>query len=129
MKLTQEINKNLEKMSFYSKEDLLKDCKCYIKALKAGRVQFRVTHVSKSGMSRNIFIQSFEGKMTKGYYRTYSNMLKALGFSIVKNSNDIRVSGCGMNMLFSTNYEIMYSFLSMGIIKKRTCKILSQKIH
>ena len=78
--LSKEMLKNIAKNKYYSQEDFIKDCKCYIKALKSGRLQYTVTHVSNSGMSRDIFIQSYEGTMTKGYFRTYFSMLKVFGY-------------------------------------------------
>jgi hypothetical protein len=66
--LSKEMLKNIAKNEYYSQEDFIKDCKCYIKALKSGRLQYIVTHVSNSGMSRNIFIQSYEGTMAKGHF-------------------------------------------------------------
>jgi len=128
MKLTKDILKRIELESYYNQEDFKKDCKRYIKALEAGRVQYTVTHVSNSGMSRNIHIQSFEGSMTQGYYSNYYMMLSVLGYSFANNSNDIRVGGCGMNMLFATNYNIVHTFERIGLIKSKKCNILAQKI-
>ena len=128
--LSKEILKNISKNEYYSQEDFIKDCKCYIKALKSGRLQYSVTNVSRSGMSRNIFIQSYEGNMTKGYFRTYFGMLKVLGYKEASRySSDIRVSGCGMNMLFATNYNIVHDFFRMGLLTKEECKTLCQKIN
>ena len=126
--LSKEILNNLKKNEYYSQEDFIKDCKCYIKALKSGRLQYTVTHVSNSGMSRNIFIQSYEGTMTKGYFRQYSMLTEILGYKRV-NWADIRVSGCGMNMLFATNYDICHDFKRIGLITEKECEILCQKIN
>ena len=79
--LTNEMIKGIESNIYYSKEDFIKDCQTYIKALKSGRLQYRVVSVSKSGMSRDILISSFEGSMIKGYYRNYTSMLEVLGFN------------------------------------------------
>lgn len=128
--LSKEMLKNIAKNEYYSQEDFIKDCKCYIKALKSGRLQYTVTHVSNSGMSRNIFIQSYEGTITKGHFRTYFSMLQVLGYKEAsKYSSDIRVGGCGMNMLFSTNYNICHDFKRMGLITEKECEILCQKIN
>lgn len=128
-KLSKEMTKKLSLESYYDEEQFIKDCKTYIKALKSGRLQYTVTHVSSSGMSRDINIQSFEGSMTKGYFRSYNMMLTILGYSFAKHSNDIKVSGCGMNILFATNYDIIHTFKRMGLIKNKTCEVLAQKIN
>jgi len=128
--LSKEMLKNISIVEYYTEEDFIKDCKCYIKALKSGRLQYTVTHVSNSGMSRNIFIQSYEGTMTKGHFRTYFSMLQVLGYKFAsKYSSDIKIGGCGMNMLFATNYNICHDFNRMGLINDAECKILSQKIN
>ena len=128
VKLSKEILNNLKKNEYYSEEDFIHDCKVYIKALKSGRLQYNVTSVSKSGMSRDINIQSYEGTMAKGYYREYIYLTDALGYKRVGWS-DIRVSGCGMNMLFATNYNIIHDFKRMGLISEKECKTLCQKIN
>lgn len=126
--LSKEMIKNISKNEYYSQEDFVKDCKCYIKALKSGRLQYTVTHVSNSGMSRDIFIQSYEGTMTKGYFRQYSMLTEILGYKRV-NWADIRVSGYGMNMLFATNYNICHDLKRIGLITKKECEVLCQKIN
>lgn len=126
--LTKEILNNLKKESYYSEADFIKDVKCYIAAVKSGRILYTVTHVSASGMSRKINIKSFEGKISKGFYRNYYGMLKAMGYKFSANDYDITVGGCGMNMLFQTNYNIMRGFYHMGFITKKTCDILAQKV-
>ena len=128
--LTNEMIKRIENNKYYSNEDFINDCKTYIKALKSRRLQYMVTNVSKSGMSRDILISSFEGSMTKGYYRNYASMLEVLGFSFVpKYLSEIRVKGCGMNMLFATNYNIIHTFKNINLISKKQCEILSQMIN
>ena len=127
--LTNEIIKRIESNEYYSKENFIKDCQTYIKALKSGRLQYRVTSVSKSGMSRDILIQSFEGKMTKGYYRTYTRMLEVLGYKMASNyRNDIKVGGCGMSMTFKTKYDMCRDFKRIGLINTKECEILEQII-
>ena len=120
----------LESNEYYSKEGFIKDCQTYIKALKSGRLQYRVTSISSSGMSRDILISSFEGSMAKGYYRNYTSMLEALGFNFAsKYASEIRVKGCGMNMLFATNYNIIHTFKNIGLINSKPCQILAQMVN
>lgn len=128
--LTNEIIKRIESNIYYSKENFVGDCKTYIKALKSGRLQYRVVSVSASGMSRDILISSFEGSMNKGYYRNYTSMLEALGFNFAsKYASEIKVKGCGMNMLFATNYNIIHTFKNIGLINKKQCETLAQIIN
>ena len=127
--LTEDIEKRLSKKEYYSKELLLKDIELYIKALKEGRLQYLVIKVSPDGMDRNILIQSCEHyKVTnKFYFRQYSRMFEMLNYKLDKNYN-IRVSGCGMNMLFATNNYLIQTFKSMNIISENEAEILAQKI-
>lgn len=127
--LTSEILNNLKKESYYNEADFIKDAKEYIAAVKSGRILYTVTHVSVSGMSRKINIKSFEGKISKGFYRNYYAMLKAMGYKFGSGDNDLIANGFGMNMLFKTNYDIVMSFYRMGFITKKTSDILAQKVN
>ena len=126
--LTKEIVKTINKETYYSEESFINDCKKYIKVVQSGRILYTVTHVSSSGMSRNINIKSFEGAMTNGSYRNYYMMLKILGYMFAKYSSDIKVSGCGMDMLFATNYNIIHMLHSMKFISKAKRDVLAQKV-
>ena len=128
MKLTKTVIKRIEANKYYNQEDFVKDCKTYIKAVQANRALFRVTHVSTSGMSRNISITSFEGKMSKGYFRQYASMLEVMGFNLT-NRFEVKASGCGMDMVWNTNYNIVNMIKSYGIITKKTSEKVSQMIN
>lgn len=128
IKLSNEIKKTISKDEYYTEDRFISDCKIYIKAVASGRINYEVTHVSNSGMSRNISITSYEGTMKKGGYRSYYSMLNALGYSFASRSHDIKVSGCGMDMCFGTNYNIIHSLKSMKFISKAKCDILAQKV-
>ena len=125
-----EIMKRINKESFYSVDNLISDINTYIKAVKSGRILYDVVSVAKSGMSRTIKITSCEkaGK-NQYYYRQYQAMLSVLGESVVRYSYTIRVRGCGMNMLFATNYNLMHKFRRLGFISKKQCKVLEQKVN
>ena len=128
--LSKETEKRLSKEEYYTKEMLLDDIQDYIKALKEGRLQYLVMNVSSSGMSRAILIQSCEQSKSNNsfYFRQYSRMFEMLNYKLDKNYN-IKVSGCGMNMLFATNYYLIQTFKSMNIISENEADILAQKIN
>ena len=128
--LSKDIEKRLSKEEYYTKEMLLDDIQDYIKALKEGRLQYLVMSVSQSGMNRNILIQSCEQNKSNNnfYFRQYSRMFEMLNYKLDKNYN-VKVSGCGMNMLFATNYYLIHTFKSMNIILKDEADVLSQKIN
>ena len=128
--LSKETEKRLSKEEYYTKEMLLNDIQDYIKALKDGRLQYLVMNVSQSGMNRNILIQSCEQSKTNNsfYFRQYSRMFEMLNYKLDKNYN-IKVVGCGMNMLFATNYYLIQTFKSMNIVSENEANILAQKIN
>ena len=130
IQLTKEMIKRLENETYYTQEYFIQDCKDYIKAIKEGRMLYLVDTVSNSGMSRTLIIKSCEkNKRTKDfYYRNYTFMFKILGYSLSKDYN-IKVSGCGMNMLFATNYNIIHTFKNIGLINSKVCDVLAQKIN
>lgn len=128
--LTKEMIKRLSKEEYYTQEDFIKDIQTYIKALREGRLQYLVMNVSNSGMNRNILVQSCEQNKNNNnfYYRQYLKMFEILGYKLDKNFN-IKVSGCGMNMLFATNYNLIHTFKNMNIITAEDCEMLAQKIN
>ncbi len=127
LQLSQDVLKQISKENYYDIDSFIRDVNTYIKAVKSGRILYTVTHVSQSGMSRDISIQSFEGKTNNGSYRSYYMMLKVMGYNFSK-YNDIKVSGWGMDMLFATNYRLIHSFNRMGFINKPSCDKLAQKV-
>ena len=128
IKLSAEVKKRITKESYYSETDFVNDAKAYIAAVKSGRILYTVTSVSKSGMSRNISVKSFEGKMTEGYYRNYIGVFRALGYKI-DFFGSVKIPGCGINMLFDTNYSIIHSLRRMEILSKKECDTLAQKVR
>lgn len=128
-KLSNEVIKNIAKNTYYSEDAFINDAKTYIKAVESGRIQYTVLTVSNSGMSRQIAITSYEGTMKKGYYRSYYSFLTALGYRFNKDRDGVIVTGCGMNMLFATNYNIIGHLKFMGLISDKKAKILQQKVN
>lgn len=126
-----------ENLSYMTKEEqiqlFIKDAFAYIKAIKEGRMLCVIHSVSKSGMSRNISFHSFEFNKhrsrdyNKGYYRQYIRFFKALGYNEKQKTGEFKVYGCGMNMVFHTNYCIIYKLYSLGFINKKECDRLAQE--
>ena len=115
-------------------ERFIRDAQTYLRAVKERRINYTVDTVSKSGMSRTLMITSCErwrwdGKL-RYYYRQYNTMLQAMGYSVRRGYRDsIRVHGCGMNMLFATNYNIVWSLHRLGFISRRQCDLLCQMVN
>lgn len=121
------INNYIAKSNYYSVDNFIKDAQTYIKAIKSGRMLCIIQSVSSSGMSRVIKFNSFEGTKTSGNYRQYAVMFEALGYKESKNRNGFTVHGCGMDMVFHTNYSIMHTFKRLGLITKEQCAVLAQQ--
>lgn len=128
--LSKEVIKAIAKNEYYSEEQFINDAKKWVEAIKQGRVICTVASVSKSGMSRKLKFLSYEPSTYKeeqrGHYRQYNVMLECLGFKFSRDSWSITVNGCGMDMIFHTNYTIMHNFKTMGIITKEECESLAQ---
>ena len=131
IQLTTEVKKAIVKNSYYSEEDFIKDAQTYIEAIKEGRVICSVVSVSNSGMSRQLKFLSCEQSNYKDevshYYRQFNTMLQCLGFRYNKNKYCISVSGCGMDMIFHTNYTIIHQLKKMNFITDFECESLAQK--
>ena len=122
-----DIMKKLNREKYYSIDALIADINTYIAAVKSGRIRYSVISVSKSGMSRTIEIISCEKGRYGYYYRIYQCMLGVLGETVV--GGTIRVRGCGMNMLFATNYNLIRMFHRLGFISDTQCKKLAQAVN
>ena len=98
----------------------------YIKAIRESRMLCSIGSVSKSGMSRNIkFLELSKGETTHHIYNFYQ-FFDVLGYTKVKNSDYFRIGGCGMDMIFHTNYTIIHNLKSIGLVSADECKTLSQ---
>lgn len=126
IKLSNEVLKAIKANEYYSDVQFISDANQWIKAIEQGRVICSVVSVSKSSMSRKLKFLSFEPNKDSqsGYYRQYNTMLKTLGYKLKDYS--ITVNGCGMDMIFNTNYNIIHDFKRMGIITDEECSKLCQ---
>lgn len=125
--LSKEVLKAISKNTYYSEEQFISDAKQYIEAIKEGRVIVSVVSVSKSGMSRKLKVLAYQknDNNDRGYYRQFNSMFEALGYKFKDYA--FTVNGCGMDMIFHTNYTAIHAFKRMGIITDEECKTLSQQ--
>ena len=127
--LTAEIIKNIKKSKYYSEEAFLNDATAYINAIRENRMINVIGSVSASGMSRTLKFTSCEHSPNNDsfYQRNYNSLFNALGYKETKNAwGYFRVYGCGMDMVFNTNYCIMHDFKRIGLISKEDCEKLAQ---
>ena len=117
----------LEKDKVLNVETFIESAEKYIKAIKDCRMLCDIGSVSQSGMSRTLKFLSCEKGDSKYYYRNYYSLFKSLGYSTVKSSNHFRVYGCGMDMVFATNYNIIHTLKNYGFINKELCDKLAQQ--
>lgn len=101
----------------------------YIKAIKEKRMICNIESVSSSGMSRNIkFVEMRKCTELKEHFiLNFYKFFVVMGYTKVKNSDCFRITGCGMDMIFNTNYNIIHNLYNMGFISKQICSTLSQK--
>lgn len=122
-----EISKRLRVESFYSVEQFVNDANRYVKAIKEGRMINSIGKVSSSGMSRTIKFLSCEGSKNRYNYRNYFAFFRILGYSPEnKMSHYFRIGGCGMDMIFNTNYNNIRLLHRLGFITKKECDKLAQ---
>lgn len=123
-----ELKKAIDKVNHYGVEGFERDAKRYIKAIKEGRMINSIGSVSSSGMSRTIKFVEINGK--RGQFRMYNffAFFKALGYSPADSRSDyFRIGGCGMDMIFATNYNIIHQLQRLGFMNKKTCSNLAQQ--
>jgi hypothetical protein len=98
----------------------------YIEAIRENRMICSIGSVSRSGMSRTIkFLEMHKGESRYGLLNFYQ-FFDALGYSKAKRDGYFTIGGCGMDMIFHTNYTIMHKLERMGFISKEDCSKLAQ---
>ena len=125
---TKEFEKKMERVYGYTLEDFEKDANDYVNAIGDGRMVVNVGSVAKSGMSRSVKFASCQQGRDRYWYRHYNSMFQALGYAKAHHHNDYYViRGCGMDMIFATNYDIIHNLHTLGIITKEQRDHLSQQ--
>lgn len=110
----------------YEFDSFVNDCKRYISATKQNRLICTINHVSQSGMTRHMkFVEMGKGRDNQHYIWNFYQMLDVFGFRFKDDS--MVISGCGMDMVFSTHYNIIRDIKRLGIITLNTCIVLEQK--
>lgn len=125
-----ELIKNISKVGYYSPEQFVNDAKRYIKAIKEGRMINVIGSVSSSGMSRTIKFAAPEmNKYSKRMqYCNFFCLFKALGYNEARSKDGyFSIGGCGMDMIFNTNYTIIHRLHRLGFISKKVCSHLAQQ--
>jgi hypothetical protein len=123
------IVKNYNKKNTYgmTSETFIDHAKRYINAIKEARMICSIGSVSKSGMSRTIkFLEMSKGENRHFLYNFYQ-FFDALGYRKINDSDYFRIGGCGMDMIFHTNYSIMHDLRRLGLINKEECDTLAQQ--
>lgn len=120
--------KNIENQSYYDVDQFYNDALRYVKAIKEGRVICSIGSVSQSGMSRTIkFLECSKGANRYNYLNFFV-FFKVLGYTETRNKDHyFRINGCGMDMIFHTNYTNIHYMQSLGIVNKKQCDYLSQQ--
>ena len=126
-----ELQKDFKNISFYTAEPFIEDATRYIKAIKDGRIICAIDTVSRTGMSRTIkFLECSKNKRNTYQAFSYLNFFaffRAMGYNPVNSRSDyFRINGCGMDMIFATNYDIIHSLQNLGFISKKECSSLAQ---
>lgn len=123
-----ELIKNIDNLNYYNVEQFISDAKTYIKAIKEERMICIIKKVSASGMSRDLkFLSAERGKDKRFYHRQYNCLFIALGYKEVQRTGTFKIHGCGMDMVFHTNYTIIHKLKTLGFISDELCRTYVQK--
>lgn len=106
------------------------EAKQYISAIEQNRVICFIHGVSRSGMSRRMSFKACEPvhKKVKAYYYSGLNQFisVASGYRLNKDY-ELVVEGCGMDMVFNTNYNVINELQRIGYLSKKRAENLAQK--
>ena len=81
--------------------------------------------VAKVGDKWRVLLPKADLKGSDYRFYNFYGFFNALGYT--KSGNGFRVNGCGMDMVFNTNYVIIHKLHHLGFITKKECDILAQK--
>lgn len=123
-----DVMKRISKLNYYSPEQFVKDAQKYISAIEQRRMVCIIHSVSQSGMSRTMSFHSCEKYKEKGRYgyRQYACLFLSLGYRESNNRYGFLIGGCGMDMVFATNYNVIHALYRRGFMDKKTCERLAQ---
>lgn len=115
-----------------SVESFTDNAKRYLKAIQDRRMVCNIESVSRSGMSRNMrFVEISKRGGSYGHSMlNFFELFKVLGYTQAKDSDCFRIGGCGMDMVFATNYSIVGQLRNLGIVTaKRASKLQQMTPH
>ncbi len=122
-----ELSKSINNVKFYRVEQFIDDGVRYMKAIKEGRIINSIGSVSKSGMSRSIKFLECNKSKSGFHYLNFNAFFDVLGYSKSRTgSGYFTVNGCGMDMIFHTNYTNIHNLKNLGFINKKQCATLAQ---
>lgn len=119
--------KKINGINYYDPERYYNDAQRWIKAVKEGRMLCSISSVSSSGMSRIMNFASMEYNKSMKQYQLhyYFCLFMAEGYTRVRDA--FRIHGCGMDMVFHTNYTMIHQFKRLGFITDAECRVLAQR--
>lgn len=121
-----EILKRINAQNYYDVAEFAEDCKRYAKAIKERRLIVSIVSVSTSGMSRTFKVREMAKAHDGGYcLNGFYLFFKAIGESLNKDGNVI-MKGCGMDMVFSLNYNVCGVLHRLGVLNQTEFNKLSQ---
>ena len=111
--------------------DFERHAKRYIKAIKERRIICAIDKVSASGMSRTLkFLESsrgsYEGKTRYSLLNFYEFFCMMEYKPVNSQSDYFRIIGCGMDMVFATNYYIIGKLERLGFLNAKLSSELRQ---
>lgn len=122
-----ELQKNFKKLYSFTSEEFIQNAQRYIKACRENRIFCIVHSVSKSGNSRKLsFHEATFNNNGEGNFLNFTALFTALGYSDRNKDGEFTVSGCGMDMVFHTNYSIIHNLYNLGMLTKEECNTLAQ---
>lgn len=129
IKGNKEIQKNIKKMSFFSEEDFYNNAERYINAVRENRIICAIGSVSRSGMSRTIKFMECSKSVSqeRANWYNFHSLFLATGHKVSRSQGDyFTINGCGMDMIFATNYNLIHKLGSLGFLTKEETANLAQ---
>jgi len=121
------IARRLKGEKYVSPESLADDAVRYLAAIKERRMVCVIPSVSRSGMSRTFTFHEV-ARHKPGEYGVcnFWSLFRFIGGYPSKEGR-FRINGCGMDMIFHVNYEMVHALHCLGACSGPEAEVLAQR--
>lgn len=113
-----EIQSNSKSVFYLSFEQFIEVAGSFVKEVKKENLEMELVSVDKSGISRVFRVANDDNKQIESLYNQFINAVYHRTFNRKNDFQEIRISGCGMDMHWHLLFSICEAICTSGEIAK-----------